>query len=252
MKIAVITDIHEDILSLTEALRKIEKYKCDEIICLGDISGFSIPHYTYYQSRNAHDCLSLIKANCKIVIRGNHDMHAASIIPENCSFFDFPENWYQLNYHQRLKLSNNTLWLHEENDLNPLYTEDDLDYLKSLPEYAVFSNSGLNILFSHYVYPNISGMKKEFFTYQDEFRQHFKFMESNECSLSNTGHTHVKGFYTINNDRFKQYGFRSLELKSEPLCIGLPPITSQQNRSGFSIFDLNNRTIRVLRLGFYE
>ncbi len=248
MKIAIITDIHEDIISLKEALRNIEKYKCDEIVCLGDISGFSVPYYDHLQTRNAHECLSLIKSNCKIVILGNHDIHAASILPENCIFFDYPKNWYHLNYHQRHKLADNTLWLHEENDLNPLYKDDDLEYLKSLPEYSVLKTPGLNILFTHYVYPNISGLKKEFYTYRDEFTQHFNFMDSLDCTVSFTGHAHVKGFFSVTSKKFKQYKFRKLKLKPVPICIGIPPITNHKKRNGFCIFDLNELSIQVIRL----
>lgn len=248
MKIAIITDIHEDIINLTKALRKIDKYSCDEIVCLGDISGYSIPYYTYLQSRNAHECLALIKSNCKTVVLGNHDMHAGSIIPANSAFFDFPKNWYQLDYHQKHKLANDSIWLHEENDLNPLYSEEDLTYLKSLPEFAILNSSDLNILLSHYIYPNISGIKKEFHTYPEEFKDHFKFMEAKECKLSFTGHSHVKGFYTVDKDRFKHYRYKSLELKKEPICFGLPPITNQQKRSGFCILDLNNRIVHVKQL----
>lgn len=248
MKIAIITDIHEDIISLKEALRKIEKYNCDEIICLGDISGFSFPYYNYLQTRNAHECLSLIKASCKTVIIGNHDIHAGRIIPKNCSFFDFPKNWYQLDYHERHRLGNSTLWLHEENDLDPLYKAADLKYLKSLPEYSVLKTSGLNILFSHYVYPNISGLKKEFYTYRDEFNQHFHFMNSLDCTISFTGHSHVKGFFTTTGKKFKQYRFKKLWLKPGPVCIGIPPITGHKKGNGFCIFDIKELSIQIVRL----
>lgn len=247
MKIAIITDIHEDIISLKEALRKIEKLKCDEIICLGDISGFSVPYYDYLRSRNAHECLSLIRSTCKIIILGNHDIHAAGIIPEHCSFFDFPENWYQLNYHQRHKLANNTLWLHEENDLNPLYKDDDLAYLKSLPEYSILKTSGFNILFTHYVYPNISGLKKEFYTYSDEFQQHFEFMKSMDCRISFTGHSHTKGFNIATKKNFKQYRYSKKQLPDEPSCVGISPITSCGKRSGICIFDTDELNVHVLR-----
>ncbi len=43
MKLAIITDIHEDRVNLVKALRMIEKEACDEIACLGDIVGFSTP-----------------------------------------------------------------------------------------------------------------------------------------------------------------------------------------------------------------
>jgi predicted phosphodiesterase len=248
MNIAIITDIHEDITSLTDAFRKIEKYKCDEIVCLGDISGYSIPYYNYLRSRNAHECLSLIRSNCSTVILGNHDIHAASIIPKNCNFFDFPENWYQMNYHQRHKMANNTLWLHEENDLNPLYKDEDLEYLKSLPEYSILKSSDYNILLTHYMYPNISGLKKEFYTYRDEFNQHFQYMESLDCPVSFTGHTHIKGFFAATRKKYKQYRYKRFELKDKPVCIGIPPITNLNKRNGFCIFDIDNSIIKVIKL----
>ena len=165
MRLAIITDIHEDVISLKEALRRIDRMRCDEIVCLGDISGYSVPYYNYLNSRNAHECLSLIRSYCKITILGNHDIHAAKIIPGHCDFFDFSDDWYQLSYQQRHQLANNSIWLHEENDLDPLYTNEDIAYLKTLPEYAVSDIGGTNVLFTHYVFPNISGMKDKIEVY---------------------------------------------------------------------------------------
>ena len=244
----MITDIHEDLISLEAALRSIEKFKCDKIVCLGDISGYSIPYYDYLNSRNAHDCLRLVRAYCEIVILGNHDIHAASIIPKYCTFFDFPEDWYSLNYHQRHTLANNTLWLHEENDLNPLYKEEDLEYLRSLPEYVTVEESGVKILLTHYAFPNISGLKKEFYTYADEYTQHFEFMDSIDCSISFTGHAHVKGFTLASPKKFKQYRYKEINLTTTPCCIGIPPITSLNKRNGFCIFDLDRMRISVVKL----
>ena len=248
MRLAIISDIHEDLISLQATLRAIEKLNCEEIICLGDISGYSVPYYDYLQSRNAHECLSLIRANCNTVILGSHDIHAAEIIPKHCNFFDFPENWYRLNYHERHKLANNTLWLHEENDLNPLYKEDDLEYLRSLPELSVMEAGGQKILFTHYVYPNISGLKKEFYTYRDEFGQHFEYMDKLNCSISFTGHTHVRGFFAATKNKYKQYRYKRYTLKDEPICFGIPPITNHNKRNGFCIFDTDNNSIRIIKL----
>jgi Icc-related predicted phosphoesterase len=47
MRLAFISDIHEDVESLRRILRKAEKRGYDQLICLGDISGFSLPFYTY-------------------------------------------------------------------------------------------------------------------------------------------------------------------------------------------------------------
>jgi predicted phosphodiesterase len=250
MKFALITDIHEDIVNLEEAFRKIEKNAVDEVICLGDISGFSAPHYNYLRTRNAHECLSLIRKNCKYIVIGNHDMHAAHILPKNCTFFDYPDNWYSLDYHQRHRLGSNVLWLHEEYDLNPLYKEEDLKFLKTLPETLIVEEAGFNILLSHYVYPNITGLKKEFYTYGDEFKQHFDFMDSKNCQLSFTGHSHIKGFFAAYNNHFKTYKYRRTEIpfSEGPVCIGIPPVTSNGRKSGIAVFDTDSRFFQVIRL----
>lgn len=248
MKIAFITDIHEDLASLKETFRKIERINADKIICLGDISGYSVPHYKYLRTRNAHECLAMIKLNCDIIILGNHDIHAAQIVPQNCSFFDYPEDWYNLNYHQRQQLGGHVLWLHEESDLDPLYYKEDIEYLKSLPEYRIIEVSGYKILLSHYVYPNLSGLKREFYTYHDEFRQHFRFMKEQGCKISFTGHAHMKGFFVTGNKKFRQYRYKKKIIKAEIACIGIPPVTSNVKRNGFCIFDSDELTVQALRI----
>ncbi|MBW6500994.1 MAG: metallophosphatase family protein [Bacteroidales bacterium] len=58
MRIGIITDIHENTATLTEALRLASLNKCDEIACLGDIVGFEYPDFTgsttQYVERNNH------------------------------------------------------------------------------------------------------------------------------------------------------------------------------------------------------
>lgn len=248
MRLAIISDVHEDLNSLQAVLRAIEKFSCEEIICLGDISGYSVPYYDYLQTRNAHECLSLVRANCSTVILGNHDIHAASIIPKCNTSFKYPEDWYQLSYQERRVLANDKLWLHEENDLDPLYKEGDIEYLKSLPEFAHKEYGGIKTLLTHYVYPNISGLRKEFYTYTDEFKKHFDYMNKMDRQISFTGHAHVKGFFVATNRKFKQYRYRSLALNRFPCCIGIPPVTSLNKRNGFCIFDTDEMSIKVVKL----
>ncbi|MCG8307813.1 MAG: metallophosphoesterase [Cytophagales bacterium] len=248
MRLAIISDIHEDLISLQAALKAIDKLKCDKIVCLGDISGYSVPYYDYLQTRNAHECLRLVRENCEIVILGNHDIHAASIIPKHCSFFNFPNYWYKLDYHQRHSLANDSLWLHEENDLDPLYKESDIEYLKSLPEFSTLKENETNILFTHYAYPNLSGLKREFFTYTDEYTQHFKYMDSLDCHISFIGHAHVKGFTLATPKKLRQFRYKEIQIKTSPCCIGIPPITSLNKRNGFCIFDLDTMKISVVKL----
>ena len=216
---------------------------------MGDISGYSIPYYDYLETRNAHECLALIKDRCKTVVIGNHDMHAAQVIPQKCKSFDFPDNWYQLDYHQKRALANGTIWLHEENELNPLYSHQDIAYLRTLPEYSKDIISEKSILYSHYVYPNLSGFcKKVVYTFPDEFGRHFKWMEELGCTISFTGHTHVKGFYVVNSKKFKQYNYKKVSLSDDLVCVGVPSISGTKDRRGFCIFDSEEMTVEAVRI----
>lgn len=245
MRIALISDIHEDIQYLNRALKRIEKKGADLIICLGDISGFSIPHYKYSDLRNAHECLLILREKCDIILPGNHDFHAGRIIPQSSEIFNFPDNWYDLDYRKKFNLANDSIWLHEENDLDPLYTPGDIEFLRSLPEYHVLETEKLNILLSHYVYPNLSGFKKGFYTSPGDFIEHFHFMNKLSCQISFTGHAHVKGFYMVSKSYFGHYKRKRLEKNNSPLCIGIPPVTRNNNRSGFCIFDVERLFVQT-------
>ncbi|MFP4059101.1 MAG: metallophosphoesterase family protein [Bacteroidales bacterium] len=248
MRIAIITDIHEDIESLRAAFHKISRNRCDDIVCLGDISGYSVPYYSYLNKRDAHQCLKLIKENCKYIILGNHDMHAARVIPKNCNFFDYPENWYELDYHERKVLVNNKLWMHEENDLNPLYREEDIQFLKTLPEYIALNVENKKILLSHYFYPNLSGVNKDFYTYPDELKEHFNFMEALGCSISFAGHIHAKGTLVAKKGIIRHYMKKIIALNNASTIIGVPPVTSNVKRNGFCIFDSENMSLEIVRI----
>lgn len=248
MLLAFITDIHEDINNLKAVLRKIEKLKCDEIACLGDIVGYSAPFYKYHEERNGHECIQLVKSTCRFVVVGNHDMYAAQRLPRHCSFFQYPDNWYQLDYYERKQSGGNILWLHEENDLNPLLKEADIEFLQSLPEFNVIASRQFNIFISHYVYPNISGLKREFYTYHDEFNKHFSYIKLSNCQISFNGHAHNKGCFVVGRNRFKRYpaNKQGIQLK-QPVCIGIPPVTRQNKRSGFCTFNTETKQLNVYK-----
>lgn len=248
MRVAIISDIHEDIINLQKILDRIKKKGYDKLVCLGDISGFSLPFYKYQETRNAHKCLGLLKETCDVILPGNHDYHAARRIPNNSAIFDFPSNWYELDFRKKSELVNGEIWLHEIDDLDPLYRNEDIEFLNTLPEYHVMETGRGNILFSHYVFPNISGFKKGFYIEEKEFRRHFDFMKEKKCEISFAGHAHVRGFYTVTPQIFKHYRYRKLKLKSSPVCIGIPPVTRHKNRSGFCIFDSERFEIQAIKI----
>lgn len=134
MKLALISDIHEDVVNLTKAFPLIEKAGCDEIACLGDIVGFSAPYYKYHDTRNANECIRLISKNAKYVLAGNHDHYAIRKLPEHIPGFELPKYWYSLPFHQRLEISERKLWLYEENELSALLSEKSAQWISELPE----------------------------------------------------------------------------------------------------------------------
>ena len=238
MRIAIISDIHEDIESLRKVMHRIEKAGYDRLVCLGDISGFSVPYYKYQGLRNAHECLSLLREKNTVIVPGNHDYHAAGRLPQNSPAFEFPPDWYELEHSKRKALSDNKVWLHDENDLDPLYTREDLEYLQTLPEYYVMKDAGPHgILFSHYVWPNMSGFVIDFHALPREFSQHFEFMAEHDCTISFTGHAHTRGYYIAYSHQFRYFRYGSRRMSIFPVCVGIPPVTRHKNRSGFCIFD---------------
>ncbi|MDF1571371.1 MAG: metallophosphoesterase family protein [Bacteroidales bacterium] len=106
MRIAIISDIREDIESLRKVMCRIEKAGYDRLVCPGDICGFSVPYYKYQGLHNAHECLSLLREKNAVIVPGNHDYHAAGMLPQNSPAFEFPSDWYELEESRRKTLSN--------------------------------------------------------------------------------------------------------------------------------------------------
>lgn len=247
MRLAIISDIHEDIISLKKILNRIAQEGVDHLVCLGDISGYSTPHYTYHATRNAHDCLSVLRENHAIILPGNHDFHASKRIPVESDIYNFPDNWYKLDYRDKQELTGGEVWIHELDDLDPLYTKSDIEFLGSLPEYRVLETGTRRILLSHYVFPNLSGFKKDFYMQEKDFLSHFDFMREKQCEISFTGHAHVRGIYTVTNRHFRYYRYKSLMVSEFPVCIGIMPVTRQLRRSGFCIFDSDKSVLKAVK-----
>jgi hypothetical protein len=229
VRLAILSDIHEDYENLLKIVGKAEARGFDKLICLGDISGFSLPYYKYGDSRNAPACLALLREKCDTIIAGNHDLHVAGTDPE------LPDI-----------LKGQDTWQHEL-DLDPGYSEEDISFLATLPFYDILPTPAGNILFSHYVYPNLSGFVKGLYCEEKEFQEHFAFMLERECKLGFTGHAHPGGFYRVHPKGFKHYRYRGIKINSFPALIGIPPVTRHENRSSFCIFDTISLRLQVLR-----
>ncbi len=212
MKIGFLSDIHEDVESLKKAIIILEKAGCNELICLGDIVGFSVPTHKYLNTRNANECISIIRTNCSIVIPGNHDLYATRRLPLFTANFNYPQNWYQLPFGEREELADHKIWLYEDHDLSPMLSKKNQIYLSSLEEFQKSEFDGFQLLLSHYAYPDLSGSTTEFIGNQNQLQEHFKFMEMNKCQISFSGHRHVEGHTVATNREIKTFGFEKSEV----------------------------------------
>jgi predicted phosphodiesterase len=246
MRLAIISDIHEDLVRLKRIIGKIDKKGYDSLVCLGDISGFSLPYYKYEKTRNAKACLDLVREKCHIIIPGNHDLHAAGKIPELSDIFPFPENWYEMDAGERRELAGDELWLHAD-DLAYGYGPDDLEFFRGLPEYEILETPELNIFLSHYASPNLSGFRKKFYTTEREFSTHFQEMEKHACLLAFIGHAHPRGFFEVSENAFRHFTYRKHKMAKFPAIIGVPPVTRHKYRSGFCIFDSRKSLVKAYR-----
>ena len=138
-------------------------------------------------------------------------------------------------------------WQHEE-DMDPGYSKEELDFLAGLPTFAVLPLSSYSILLSHYIKPNLSGYIQGFYSQAEEYGPHFELMKEFNCTLGFAGHAHVSGFYTVSPELFRTYTYRRLQLKEFPVVVGIPPVTRHKNRTGFCIFDTNTKLLRVIKL----
>lgn len=244
MKYALLSDIHEDLVFLQKAFHKIEKIGVDRIVCLGDISGFSARHYSYISQRNANECLRLIQNSCEIIIAGNHDLHAVRKTPAISPLFEYPENWYQNDYISKEKVSQEKIWLYDSDELDPLYTNDNQEYLKKLPEWAVSDQ----VLFTHYIYPNLTGSARTFYFHPEEFMEHQSFVKEKKCTLSFSGHQHHPGLIVIADNQILEKGFNRKVKLVENSAVLVPPIVRNKSGSGFCIFDTNQFTVEAKRI----
>lgn len=247
MRIAIISDIHEDITNLKKIIKLIELSNCDEIICLGDICGFSIPYYTYHHSRNASQCIDLIESNCKYSCIGNHDLYAIKKLPINCYSFNYPKNWYDLSYFERHELANNEVWLYEENELTALLSRKNIDYLRNLPEYITTEIDGIKIMFSHFLFPDLTGCTKKFIDNREGFDTHKSFMDKEGIKLSVFGHMHPSGIVYCTDNYFGMTR-KVLNLDNSIKGLSIPCVSSNERDSGFTIIDTKNMTVQTILL----
>jgi predicted phosphodiesterase len=250
MRIGILTDIHENVQMLHEALRQAAASRCDELACLGDIVGYDRRFYRFADRRSARECVALIRANFRWVVAGNHDLHASGRVPSWSNGFRFPEGWFAMDALQRKAVSGGKVWCYEGDDPNDL-EDGDLEYLCSLPEYETVEADSATCLFSHYIFPDFTGSTTRYFERKWQLKPHWEFMNQNSLKYSFSGHSHqlFAGF------AYPKAGliFRAIQpnpnsrftLGGEMQLVTLPPLAGDHGRTGFSVFDTQSRILTI-------
>jgi predicted phosphodiesterase len=257
LRVALLTDIHEDVVSLKRALRMIEVEKCDQIVCLGDILGYPYLRGSYEKSRNVNECISLIMSNCSMVVAGNHDIFHLRKLPEFANGFRFPHDWYEMPPDMKTMVSGGRVWNYSD-DCPVALNDSEIEYIDSLPEYAVLEAGGNRVLLSHSLFPNLTGYVSDKTGSERALPAHFGFMEKNGCALSVCGHMHIEGLgisYELRNSflprlfrGFRYYPYGRRRLKNYRCCVTIPALADNSQVNGFAVFDSDEFSINALSL----
>ncbi|HTR31164.1 MAG TPA: metallophosphoesterase family protein [Puia sp.] len=247
MKIGVIADIHEDIVALKATFSFLEKAGCSEIVCLGDIVGFKVNTYHYLDTRDAHECIAMVRDNCSGVVVGNNDLYQIKKLPACRGGFDFPENWYELDYHERKAIGGNAVFLYEDVQLNALLTREDKAWLEQLPDIWAAEYGGVRFLFSHFAYPDLHGLRTYFPKRVEEFREHLGFIDQHGCTIGISGHFHFEGLCRVGEEEIRRQGFGSYEYSPELQYWYGPCVARGQFTNGCLIIDSGRSTVEAAK-----
>jgi predicted phosphodiesterase len=248
MKIGIIGDIHEDIVALKAALSLMEQAGCTQIVCLGDICGFKVNTYNYLDTRNAHECIAMVKANCNATVIGNNDLFQIRKLPCYRGGFNFPEDWYELDYYQRKALAGNQVFLYEDVQLDALLTRADKAWLEALPDLYAGDYDGLRILFTHFAYPDLCGLRTYFPKRAEEFHEHLGFIEKHGCALGISGHFHYEGLSRVNESEVRRQDFGVYPFSRSLQYWYGPCVARCQFSNGFLVIDTGSNTVEAVRL----
>lgn len=220
MKLALITDIHEQADSLERALAAANHRGCDEVACLGDITGYDPDLYLADRGLSASRCVGLVRENCRWVVAGNHDREPPA----------------------------------PEQDL----TCADLEYLSSLPDSLIINAEKSRILLSHYLYPDFTGSTMVFVRRLNQLEDLFGYLTEKKIDMAFAGHDHPAGvgfgyptpgrWYSRMRRAFHYMPFHRYELDGQLLVCLLPALATRSGRPGFSIWNTDTRTLDIIQL----
>ena len=247
LRLAVISDIHSDLTGLQEALREIDKQKCDKILCLGDIVGYSHHFEGSLDGRNGDACVRMVRNNCDYAVCGNHDLHAINKLPSYHSNLGMPADWYELEMEERQRVSDSRLWLYED-EMEDEISDASIEYLSKLPEQLIIGAGRFSILATHFIAPDITGTSKGSPTGRKDFSLHLKLLRKSKCLVGLAGHAHMEGFASVSKRDYGMYYYRKFNLYKKRQIIVGPPLSRNPGSRGFIVLDASGREFEAISL----
>ena len=101
MRYAIFSDTHANLPALEAVLKRLDKEKVDEMVCLGDTVGYG---------SQPNECCDLVRENCKHTILGNHDAAVAGRM-DYSYYYDAARE--ALDLHSKIVSETNMEWLKE-------------------------------------------------------------------------------------------------------------------------------------------
>lgn len=170
MKIAVISDIHANLIALKAVLEDIKSENCEQIICLGD---------SVLAGPQPKETLDFVKSQNWTIIQGNTDKMISDYNSEIQAMLD-----------EKFPVMGNAI----KDDMTFL-TKEDFEYLKNLPPQLTLEIEGVKVLLVHGsprannedIAPNMPLKKIE------------EIISSTDADLILCGHTHIPCGYQTNS-----------------------------------------------------
>lgn len=162
MRYLILSDLHANWQALDAVLQDATG-RYTQILCLGDLVGYG---------GDPNAVVAWVRANCKLVVRGNHDKASSAVNPQELEWFNPVARQAAVWTYQSL-------------------TPDNLAFVKGLPEGPLTAGG----------YQLVHGSpfdEDEYVLSADEAGQAFGYLESRVAFF---GHTHVQGGFIWNHSR---------------------------------------------------
>lgn len=257
MKVGILSNIHDNINKLQDAINALRTAKCDSVVCLGDMVGSTIPHCLhYFDKRDSSGVLQKLQKHCEVIVIGNHDLNAVGRIPKYTADFKYPKGWAKMDYYSKQEFSKGKIWLYE-NELPTLLNRNDRIHLIGLPEVQFKNYDEMVVMYSHYAYPDVTGSTSITYRNPKYLKKHFRYMNIHNAKISFSGHEHENGLRLFTEDEVITAPFneelpldiRKLNWITGPaVCTHKDATFKDDIPNGVMVFDPKKLTVKAIEI----